>query len=53
MFWLKFLGVIVILTVGVYLIAFLEETFVSGPRRKMLKQKAREKLAGSGVKERD
>jgi hypothetical protein len=42
--WLKFVMVIVILLAGIYLIAFLEETLVSGPRRKQLEKKAREKL---------
>ena len=50
MFWLKFLAVVVILTVGVYAIAFLEETFVSGPRRRELERKAREKLKGNVMK---
>jgi len=48
MFWLKFVGIVVILTVGIFVIAFLEDLFVSGPRRRQLKAKAREKLAGSG-----
>jgi len=47
MFWLKFLGIIAILTLGVFLIAFLEDTFVSAPRRRVLKQKARERLEAS------
>ena len=47
MFFAKLIAVAVILTVGIFLIAFLEDTFVSAPRRRMLKQKAREKLAGS------
>jgi hypothetical protein len=47
MFWLKFLAVVVILTVGIFVIAFLEDTFVSAPRRRMLKQKALEKLDGN------
>lgn len=41
---LKFIYIVIILTVGIYAIAYLEEIFVSGPRRKMLEQKAREKL---------
>lgn len=44
MFWLKLLAIVAILTVGIYLIAFLEETFVSGPRRRELKRRAAEKL---------
>jgi hypothetical protein len=47
MFWLKFLEVIAILTIGIFLIAFLEDTFVSAPRRRMLKRKARERLEGA------
>lgn len=47
MFWLKFVGIAVILTVGIFGIAFLEDLLVSGPRRRQLKEKAREKLAGS------
>ena len=46
MFWLKLVEVIVILTVGIFVIAFLEDTFVSAPRRRMLKRKALEKLNG-------
>ena len=48
MFWLKLVEVVVILTVGIFLIAFLEDTFVSAPRRRTLKRKAREKLEGIG-----
>lgn len=47
MFWLKLVQVVVILTIGIFLIAFLEDTFVSAPRRRMLKRKAREKLDGN------
>jgi hypothetical protein len=47
MFLLKLLAIVAILTVGVYLIAFLEETFVSGPRRRELKRRATEKLEGN------
>lgn len=47
MFWLKFVGVAVLVTVGMFLIAYLEEILVSGPRRKKLQEKAREKLAGN------
>jgi hypothetical protein len=47
MFWLKFLEVVAILTVGIFVIAFLEDTFVSAPRRRMLERKAREKLNGN------
>ena len=47
MFWLKLVEVVVILTVGIFLIAFLEDTFVSAPRRRELKRKALEKLEGS------
>ena len=46
MFWLNLVEVLVILTVGIFVIAFLEDTFVSAPRRRMLKRKAREKLDG-------
>jgi hypothetical protein len=51
MFWLKLVEVVVILTVGIFLIAFLEDTFVSAPRRRVLQRKAREKLAGQEKKE--
>ena len=51
MFWLKLVEVVVILTAGIFLIAFLEDTFVSAPRRRTLKQKAREKLEGTGKSE--
>jgi hypothetical protein len=44
MFWLKFLEVVAILTIGIFLITFLEDTFVSAPRRRALKRKALEKL---------
>ena len=44
MFWLKIIGVAAILTVGIFVIAFLEDTFVSAPRRRELKRKAHEKL---------
>ena len=44
MFWFKLVGVIAILTVGVFVIAYLEDTLVSAPRRKELERKAREKL---------
>ena len=47
MFWLKLLEVVVILTAGIFLIAYLEDTFVSAPRRRMLKRKALEKLDGN------
>lgn len=46
MFLLKLVAIAVLLTVGIYLIAFLEETFVSGPRRRELQRKAAEKLGG-------
>jgi hypothetical protein len=42
--FLKFVAIVVILTVGIYAIAYLEEILVSGPRRKELERKAREKL---------
>lgn len=47
MFWLKLVEVVVILTVGIFVIAFLEDTFVSAPRRRALQRKAREKLSGA------
>jgi hypothetical protein len=47
MFWLKLVEVVVILTAGIFLIAFLEDTFVSAPRRRELKRKAREKIEGT------
>jgi hypothetical protein len=51
MFWLKFVAIIVILTAGIFLIAFLEDTFVSAPRRRVLQRKARERLAGKESQE--
>jgi len=51
MFWLKLVGVVVILLAGIYLIAFLEDTFVSAPRRRELQRKARERLAESAKQE--
>lgn len=47
MFWLKFVAVALLVTVGIFLIAYLEEVLVSGPRRRQLQKKAREKLAGN------
>jgi len=47
MFWLQLVGIAALITVGIFLIAYLEETFVSGPRRRQLQEKAREKLAGN------
>lgn len=44
MFWLKLVGIVAMLTVGIFLIAYLEDTFVSAPRRRALKRKALEKL---------
>ena len=38
MFWLRLIETLVILTVGIFLIAFLEDTFVSAPRRRALKR---------------
>ena len=46
MFWLKLVGIVAMLTVGIFLIAYLEDTFVSAPRRRALKRKALEKLNG-------
>lgn len=47
MFWLQLVGIAALITVGIFLIAYLEETLVSGPRRRQLQEKAREKLAGN------
>lgn len=47
MFWLKLVGVAALVTVGIFVIAYLEEALVSGPRRRQLQEKAREKLAGN------
>ena len=44
MFWLKLVGVVAILTVGVFVIAYLEDTLVSAPRRRELERKMHEKL---------
>jgi hypothetical protein len=51
--WLKFVGITIILLLGIYLIAFLEEKLVSGPRRRDLERKAREKLANSAKRSAD
>jgi hypothetical protein len=51
MFWLKFVAIIVILTAGIFLIAFLEDTFVSAPRRRALQRKARARLEGKEIQE--
>jgi len=47
MFLLKLLGIGVLVTAGVAMIAFLEEKLVSGPRRRQIAERARQKLAGS------
>ena len=47
MIWLQFAGIALLITVGIFLIAFLEEKVISGPRRRQLQERAREKLAGS------
>lgn len=47
MFWLKLVAIAILITVGIFAIAFLEEKLVSGPRRRELQAKAREKLAGA------
>jgi hypothetical protein len=44
MFWLKLVAIVVLLTVGIFLIAFLEDLLVSAPRRRELQRKGREKL---------
>lgn len=49
MFWLKFVAVALLVTVGILLIAYLEELLVSGPRRRQLQKRAHEKLAGNAV----
>jgi len=46
MFWLKLIQVAAILTVGIFVIAWLEDVLVSAPRRRTLARKAREKLNG-------
>lgn len=51
MFWLNLVAIAALITVGIFAIAFLEEKLVSGPRRKQLQAKAREKLAGSAKEE--
>lgn len=45
MFWLKLVGIAVLVTLGILLISYLEEVLVSGPRRRELEKKAKEKLA--------
>lgn len=47
MFWLRFVGIAALITLGIFLIAFLEEKLVSGPRRRQIEKMARERLAGS------
>ena len=44
MFWLKFVAIGILITVGIFLIAWLEEKLVSGPRRRETQRKAMEKL---------
>ncbi|MBU5614556.1 hypothetical protein [Geomonas azotofigens] len=51
MFLLKLVGIGVLVTAGIALIAFLEEKLVSGPRRRQIAERARQKLAGSGKRE--
>ena len=46
MFWLKLVEVVLILIVGIYAIAFVEDKVVSAPRRRVLERKARERLQG-------
>lgn len=53
MFVLKLLGIGVLVTVGIALIAFLEEKLVSGPRRRQIAERARQKLAGNSKAEGD
>ena len=50
MFWLHLLEIVVLLTAGIFLIAFLEDTFVSAPRRRELERKMREKLGKTDPK---
>jgi len=51
MFWLKLVAIVVLLTVGIFLIAFLEDLLVSAPRRRELQRKGREKLKGKSDSE--
>jgi hypothetical protein len=51
MFWLKLVAIVVMLTVGIFLIAFLEDLLVSAPRRRELQRKGREKLKGKADSE--
>jgi hypothetical protein len=51
MFCLKLVEVAVILAAAIFMIAFLEEKLVSGPRRKELERKRGEKLAGKNATE--
>lgn len=45
MFWLKLVAIAVLVTLGILLISYLEEVLVSGPRRRELEKKGKEKLA--------
>ena len=48
MFWLEMIGIAVLLAVGIFVIAFLEDTLVSAPLRRKLERQAREKLGKKG-----
>jgi hypothetical protein len=45
MFFLKLLGIALMVAAGIAMIAFLEEKLVSGPRRRQIAERARQKLA--------
>lgn len=51
MFWLQLAGVAALVTVGIFGIAFLEEKLVSGPRRRQLQEKARQKIQAGARRE--
>lgn len=51
MFFLKLVAIGVLVTAGIAMIAFLEEKLVSGPRRRQIAERARQKLAAGSKRE--